>query len=164
MKPIVLCAALFALAPGSLSAQDSPLAKPLRSFDVNNDGKLTGDEVVQAQQAFNRGGKKLENGGRSPKEFSERRKRYWLEQQAKALDLNGDGSLQENESKRAEIIWNQISGEFDKIRAELLRKYDKNNDGELNEQERDASRGEYEARRKAIEEKAMAANPKPATP
>ena len=149
---------------GTGSAQDSPLAKPLRSFDGNNDGKLTGEEMVQAQQAFNRGGKKLENGGRSPKEFAERRKRGWLEQQTKALDLNGNGSLEENETKRAEVIWGQISGEFDKVRSELLRKYDKDNDGELNQQERNASRGEFEARRKAIEEKAMAANPRPPTP
>jgi Ca2+-binding EF-hand superfamily protein len=164
MKRIVFSTALLALAPGLLSAQESPLAKPLRAFDTNNDGKLTGEEVVQAQQAFNRGGKKLENGGRPPKEFAERRKRSWLEQQAKSLDLNGNGSLEENESKRAEIIWNQISAEFDKVRADLLRKYDKDNDGELNEQERNASRGEYEARRKAIEEKVMAANPRPAAP
>ena len=164
MKCIVLFTSICAFTLSGVVAEESPLAQPLRKFDANNDGKLTGDELVLARQAFNRGGKGLENGPKFFKEVSERRRKNWKEQQAKVLDLNGNGMLEEDENKRADMIWAEMSGEFDKVRAELLKKYDKNDDGELTQQEWEASRGEFDAKRKAIEDKVMAAHPKPASP
>ena len=164
MKLIAPCTALFALTLGAVSAQDSPLAKPLRKFDTNKDGKLTGDEQTLARQAFNRGGRNLENGGRPNREFSERRKKNWKEQQITFLDLNGNGTLEDNETKRADLIWEEIGAEIEKIRIGITEKYDKNDDGELTQQEREASRGEFETKRREIETKVMAAHPKPAAP
>ncbi len=153
---------LFTLA--AASAEESPLAKPLRKFDANKDGKLTGNEVVMARQAFNRGGKDLQMDGQALKEIMERRKRTWKEQQLGYLDLNGDGKLDDTETKRGDLVWEEIAKEFDKTRMEILVKYDQNDDGELSDKERQASRGEFETRRKEIEVKAMAAHPKPSAP
>ncbi len=149
------------LAATPLLAQESPLAKPLRKYDTNKDGKLIGEELVQARQAFNRGGKDLETDAKFFKQISERRKRNWREQQLKVLDLNGNGTLEAEEEKRAEAIWAEINLASDKLRADLLRKYDKNDDGQLDQAERDASRPEFDAKRKEIETKAMAAQAKP---
>jgi hypothetical protein len=153
---------LFTLA--AASAEESPLAKPLRKFDANKDGKLTGNEVVLARQAFNRGGKDLQMNGQAWKEIMERRKRIWKEQQLGYLDLSGDGKLDEAENQRGDLVWEEIAKESDKARMEILVKFDQNDDGELSDKERQASRGEFETRRKEIEAKAMAAHPKPATP
>ena len=162
MKFLARSTALFALTFGAVSAQDSPLAEPLRKFDSNKDGKLTGGEQDQARQAFNRGGRNLENNGRPNREFFERRKRSWKEQQMKFLDVNGNGTLEEDETKRADLIWEEISTGFEKFRAEIIRKYDKNDDGELTQQERETSRGEMETKRREVETKVMAAHPNPA--
>ena len=156
------CIALLALTLGTVLAQDSPLAKPLRKFDANKDGKLTGDEQALARQAFNRGGRNLENNGRPNREFFERRKKNWKEQQMTFLDLNGNGTLEDDENKRADLVWGEISAEFEKVRSEITRKYDTNDDGELTQQEREASRGEMEIIRREIETRVMAAHPKPA--
>ena len=164
MKALPILLTTWAALAIPCPAQDSPLAKPLQPFDTNKDGKLTGEEVVLARQAFNRGGKELEFNPRAVNEFMERRKKTWREQQLAYLDLDGNGSIDETENKRAELIWSEMRAEFDKSRAEMLLKYDKNDDGELNQQEREASRPEWDARRKAIEEKVMASHPKPSSP
>ena len=78
------------------------------------------------------------------------------------LDLNGNGTLEDDENKRADLVWGEISAEFEKVRSEITRKYDKNDDGELTQQEREASRGEMEIKRREIETRVMAAHPKPA--
>jgi hypothetical protein len=98
------------------------------------------------------------------KEIMERRKRTWKEQQLGYLDLNGDGKLDDAETQRGDLVWEEIAKEIDKARMEILLKYDQNDDGELSDKERQASRGEFETRRKEIEEKAMAAHPKPSAP
>lgn len=164
MNSLACCFVLFALTSSAVSAQDSPLAKSLRKFDANKDGKLSGEEQVQARQAFNRGGRDLGNNGRPNPEFFERRKKNWLEQQVKFLDLNGNGTLEDDETKRADLIWEEIAAGMETMRAELTRKYDKNDDGELTQQEREASRGEFDTKRREIENKVMAAHPGPATP
>lgn len=151
---------------GMAPAQDSPLARPLRKFDQNKDGKLTGEELVLARQAHNRGGKELEFDARRLQEFMDRRKQDWKRQQTKFLDENGDGQVDEAEERRAETVWAEIAKEYEQLRKDLLRKYDRNDDGELNGPEREASRGENNSRRNSIEQKVMEryrAAAKPAT-
>ena len=145
----------FVVWPMAVSLADSPLAKPLQPFDQNKDGKLTGQELVLARQAHNRGGKPLETNPQRIKEFMERRKAEWKRQEMKALDGNADGKLDDTEQQRAEMIWSEIAREFDQVREEILRKYDLNDDGDLNQKEREASRNESDSRRQAIERKVM---------
>lgn len=159
--PLILT---MVLGVGLIHAEESPLAKPLRKFDRNKDGKLTGDEVVLARQAFNRGGRELDNGGRPNPEFLQRRQRSWREQNMTFLDLNGNGSLEDDEKKRADTVWEAIAARQENLRVELLLKYDTNDDGELNDEERRASRNESETKRREIEKQVMAAHPKPTSP
>lgn len=155
IAPALSALGMLTLLATGVSAQDSPLAKPLRKFDQNKDGKLTGEELVLARQAHNRGGRELEFDARRMKEFMDRRKAEWKEQQTKFLDTNGDGKIDGEESQRADTIWAEIEKEYDLLRKDLLRKYDKNDDGELNGPEREASRGENNSRRNSLEQKVM---------
>jgi hypothetical protein len=139
-------------------AQDSPLAKPLRKFDRNKDGKLTGEEFVAARQAHNRGGKELEYGPRRIEEFMERRRNSWFSTHTALLDTNKDGSLDEAEKAKAEKVWAEIAQDAEKIRRDITRKYDKNDDGELTGQERDASRREFDQLRTESEKRIMGAS------
>lgn len=148
---IILIASVTSVA----SAQDSPLAKPLRKFDQNKDGKLTGEELVLARQAHNRGGKELEFNARRMKEFMDRRKEDWKRQQTNFLDENGDGQIDEGEQRRTETVWAEIAKEYEQLRKDLLHKYDRNDDGELTGTEREASRRENNSLRNGIEQKVM---------
>ena len=147
-----LCLLLLSVAA---SGAESPLAKPLQPFDQNKDGKLTGQELVLARQAHNRGGKPLETSRRRTREFLERRKAEWKRQETRTLDGNADGKLDDVELRRADMIWAEIAREFEQVRDEILRKYDLNDDGELSQKEREASGNESDSRRKAIEQKVM---------
>ena len=163
---IIFCALTFTEEAG---AQDSPLAKPLRKFDKDKDGKLTGDEVVKARQAFNRGGKNPELGADDWKEMMGRRKGEWRQRYLKDLDTNSDGTLDDAEKKESNKLWSELEVELEKLREEIIAKYDKNDDGDLTQGEREASRRETETRRLEIEKAfmeqkhAMAASPKPET-
>jgi Ca2+-binding EF-hand superfamily protein len=145
---------LTLLAVGAM-AQESPLAKPLQKFDLNKDGKLTGEELVLARQAHNRGGKELEFDARRMREFMDRRKQDWKRQQNKFLDENGDGKIDEAEERRGETVWAEIAKEYEQLRKDILRKYDRNDDGDLTGPEREASRAENNRRRNEIEQKVM---------
>ncbi|MDB6071933.1 MAG: hypothetical protein JWL81_3104 [Verrucomicrobiales bacterium] len=157
MKTLLRLAACtgFAMLTNSAWSADSPLPKPLRKFDADKDGKLTGDELIRARQAHNRGGREPEVREGQWKEILERRKKTWLQQQNGNLDLNKDGNLDDAEKERAEKIWGEIADGLGKLRWEILKKYDKNDDGDLNQTEREASRKESDERRAAIEKQAM---------
>lgn len=149
----------FALLTTTAWSADSPLPKPLRKFDADKDGKLTGDELIRARQAHNRGGREPEVNAGQWREMMERRKKNWLQQQNGKLDLNQDGKLDDAEKDRAEKIWSEIADGLGKLRWEIVKKYDKNDDGDLNQAEREASRKESDERRAEIEKKAMEAHP-----
>lgn len=157
MKRPFLLLSVLVLTPWTIWAQDSPLAKPLRKFDKNKDGKLIGEELVNARQAHNRGGKELDFNPRRIEEFMERRRNNWFNTHKATLDSNKDGSLDDTEKAQAEKMWAEIAQESEKIRKEITRKYDKNDDGELTGQERDASRREFDQLRSDSEKRIMGA-------
>lgn len=162
---LAACAGLALLGSTTAWSADSPLPKPLRKFDADKDGKLTGDELVRARQAHNRGGREPEVSESQWREIMERRKKNWLQQHTETLDLNKDGNLDDAEKERAEKIWNEIAEGLGKLRWEILKKYDQNDDGDLNQAEREASRKESEQRRAEIEKQAMEAHrPEPVKP
>lgn len=154
--------AALGLALHGAAAEESPLAKPLRPFDQNKDGKLTGQELVLARQASKRGGRQAEPSPENWKRILNRRRENWKREQVKALDANEDGNLDDAENKRAEEIWSGMEQEFTRLRDDILRKYDANDDGELTGNEREASRKESDRRREEIERQAMQAAAKPA--
>ena len=132
------------------------LAWPLRKYDANHDGLLTGDEVRLARQAHNRGGRDAEPSenrwreilGRLENEFSRRRR--------KDFDLNNDGKTEGPEQEAMRQVWKKIAGRYSVVRQEVTAKYDRDDDGELSEQERNDSRGESERRRREVEDGVMA--------
>lgn len=150
---IIPCFLLVVIVP--LQAGESPLAKPLQAFDLNKDGKLTGDELVQARQAHHRGGQSLAPDLRRYQDFLSRRKAEWLQKHQEFLDGNGDGKLDETETQRTDVIWAEIAARYDIVRLEIIRKYDLNDDGRLTDAERTASQAEANQRRIAIEHQVM---------
>jgi len=148
---------LAGLSVGSLLAED---AKPerkgppgggreafmkqlLEKYDADKDGKLSDEERAKAREAMS--GKRGE--GRPSKEDI-----------LKKFDKDGDGKLSDDEKKAAmEAMRGQRGGpgeaagrgkggpgEGRPSREEIIKKFDKNGDGELNEEERKAA---YEAMR-----------------
>lgn len=137
------------------SGSPNDLAAPLRSFDRDKDGKLTGDELKMARQAHNRGGREAEPNPRRWREQLERRERDFTRQRERDFDLNGDGKLDDGERKELRAVWQKIAEKLTAIRVTLTEKYDRNDDGELNEQERNASRSESDRLRREIEDQSV---------
>lgn len=152
------------LIPGSLPAQERKrgggdandpsrdLARPLRKFDTNKDGKLTGEEVRLARQAFNRGGRDPEMTadmwqGVLDYYFGEWRKRNY-----KILDTDADGKLNDGEKEQARKLWEDVPPQLSTLRDELVRKYDKNDDGNVTKDERRSFDREFNRRRDVIEQ------------
>lgn len=151
---LALPAPAFAQAENLLPPPAEQLARPLRRFDANRDGLLTGDELKKARQAHNRGGRDAEPTrrwrdilGRLENDFRRRR--------AQEFDLNKDGRTEGPEREEMRKVWQQMAAAFTKVRDEITVKYDRNDDGELNEEERNASRQESERRRSEIEDKVI---------
>jgi Ca2+-binding EF-hand superfamily protein len=137
-------------------AQDkSELAHPLRKYDIDQDGKLTGDEFTRARQAHNRGGREAEPTPSRLKDIMNRIKRDFSTRNQKAFDKDGDGKLNEAETVVLEKVWAEIATEYQKLRQEITKRYDRNDDGELSNEERDASRRDSDSRRQAIEQEAF---------
>ena len=128
------------------------LAAPLRKFDRDRDGKLTGDELKMARQAHNRGGREAEPNPRRWSEQLERREREFTRQRERDFDLNGDGKLDDGERRELRGVWQKIAEKFTAVRVTITEKYDRDDDGELNDQERNASRGESDRMRREIED------------
>lgn len=138
------------------AAVAEPLAEPLRKFDKDNDGKLTGDELVKARQSHRRSGREAEPTSRRWKDILERLRTGWEERNASKFDADGKG-LSPEERKEMETVWKRTAGRMTVVRDEILRKYDRNDDGELNDSERGASRQESERRRLQVEQEELAA-------
>lgn len=163
-----ITAALLLLFPISLAAQE--IAKPLRKFDQNRDGKLTGDELTLARQAHNRGGREAEPRPGKWKEMLQRFEKDFATRRQKDFDLNADGKLDDREKAAIREVWAAIAPQLTTARISLTAKYDRNDDGELTDDERRASRNENESTRRAIEEQCLkdwraknaAATPRPA--
>lgn len=127
------------------------LAKPLRKYDTNKDGKLTGEEMRLARQAFNRGGKAPEMSTDDWQGVLDYFKGDWRKRNFSKLDLNADGKLDDSEKERVQKIWNEISAQLTSTRTELVLKYDKNDDGNVTRDERRAFDPEFGRRRFEIE-------------
>ena len=136
-----------------LTAQE--LAAPLRKYDRDRDGKLTGEELVLARQAHNRGGRDAEPRPGKWKEMLQRFEKDFAARRQKDFDLNKDGRLDETERRAMGEVWQKAVAKITEARARITAKYDRNDDGELNEQERGASRGESERTRRDIEEECV---------
>ncbi len=83
------------------------------------------------------------------------------------FDLNGDGRLDDGERRELRGVWQKIAEQFTSVRVTITEKYDRNDDGELNDQERNASRDESDRLRRGIEDQCVQEwrdkqNPKPA--
>ncbi len=163
MKPLAPSSALLLLLASSHAA-DSPLAPPLRKFDRNQDGKLTGEEVVLARQAFNRGGRDPDLSPEIWSEILSQRRKDWEKAQRQALDADRDGKLSDQEKQRRDAIWADIAQASAALRDELTRKFDRNDDGQLSDQERQPAQAESDSRRRDLEQKALAAHPWPPAP
>jgi Ca2+-binding EF-hand superfamily protein len=141
----------------STSAQQNSLAKPLRKFDRNGDGRLEGDELRLARQAHNRGGRPAEPNPGRWRDMLERLEREFLRRREKDFDADANGQLSDGERQQARTIWRKIAGEITMLREDITARYDRNDDGELNDAERTASRSESEQRRREIEDRIVAA-------
>lgn len=143
--------------PSSPPSADSPrdrssdLAKPLRKYDANKDGKLTGDELRLARQAFNRGGKAPEMSADDWQGVLDYFKGDWRKRNFDKLDTNHDGKLDEAEKERVQTIWGEIAAQLTSTRVELVSKYDKNDDGNVTREERRDFDPEFNRRRREIE-------------
>ena len=133
----------------------------LRQFDANRDGKLTGQEQMMAQEAMRRQGINL---GIAPGGFPA------AEQFSKQFDRDGDGKLNQAESIAAQAAYQRLlnrgkpgarggggvsSGGYpvqppvvaagdqksDKV-PPLVKRFDKDGDGKLNEAEKAAAQAE----------------------
>ncbi|RYD33496.1 MAG: hypothetical protein EOP86_13250 [Verrucomicrobiaceae bacterium] len=143
-------------APAPPGNPSEALARPLRKYDTDKDGKLTGMELHLARQAFNRGGKAPEMStddwqGVLDYLQGECRKRHFAK-----LDTNGDSKLDDAEKQRFQAVWKQVAARLTTLRAELVLKYDKNDDGNVTRGERRAFDPEFNRRRLEIENDAMA--------
>ena len=160
-----LLAALCFLPAAPAGAQQNTLAKPLRKFDRNGDGRLEGDELRLARQAHNRGGRPAEPNPGRWRDILERLEREFLRRREKDFDTDHNGQLSDQERQQARTLWRKIATEITALRDDITARYDRNDDGELNDDERSASRAESERRRREIEESIMAAwmssNPRP---
>ena len=128
------------------------LAAPLRKFDRNKDGVLTGDESKLARQAHNRGGREAEPGPGRWRELLERREREFTKERQRDFDLNDNGKLDDSEKKELQAVWQKLAEKLTALRVTIAEKYDRNDDGELNEQERNASRAESDRLRREAED------------
>jgi hypothetical protein len=136
-------------------AAASELAAPLRKFDRDKDGKLTGDELKAARQSHNRGGREAEPSARRWREILERQEKEFARRREKDFDSSGDGKLDDRERAEMREVWKAIAGRYNNIRDVLTAKYDRNDDGELNDQERNASRSESDRLRREAEEQCL---------
>lgn len=152
-----LLAALCCLPAAPADAQQNALAKPLRKFDRNGDGRLEGDELRLARQAHNRGGRPAEPNPGRWRDILERLEREFLRRREKDFDTDHNGQLSDQERQQARSVWRKIAAEITALRDDITARYDRNDDGELNDDERSASRAESERRRREIEETIMAA-------
>jgi hypothetical protein len=149
--------------PVSASAPAAPprdaandLAKPLRKYDTNKDGKLTGEEMRLARQAFNRGGKAPEMSADDWQGVLDYFKGDWRKRNFSKLDLNADGKLDDAEKERVQKIWDRIAAQLTSTRVELVLRYDKNDDGNVTREERKAFDPEFSRRRFEIEADVLA--------
>ena len=150
---LILISAVLSLAqePAKPGSPDD-LAAPLRKFDGNKDGRLADDELKAARQEHNRGGREAEPHARRWSEQLDRREKEFTQKRQRDFDLNADGKLDDNERKEMRAVWEKIAGKFTALRVTVTAKYDRNDDGELNEQERNASRQESDRLRREIED------------
>jgi hypothetical protein len=153
----VLLGALCLLPSAPVAAQQNSLAKPLRKFDRNGDGRLEGDELRLARQAHNRGGRPAEPNPGRWRDILDRLEREFLRRREKDFDTDNSGQLSVEERQQARSAWRKIATEITTLRDDITARYDRNDDGELNDDERNASRAESERRRREIEESIMAA-------
>lgn len=153
----VLLGALCLLPSAPVAAQQNSLAKPLRKFDRNGDGRLEGDELRLARQAHNRGGRPAEPNPGRWRDILDRLEREFLRRREKDFDTDNSGQLSGEERQQARSAWRKIATEITTLRDDITARYDRNDDGELNDDERNASRAESERRRREIEESIMAA-------
>lgn len=121
-------------------------------FDSNKDGKLTGDEAKMARQSHNRGGREAEPSPRKWREQLERRERDFAKERQRDFDLNSNGKLDDSEKKELHAVWQKIAEKLTALKATFIERYDRNDDGELNEQERNASRTESDRLRRETED------------
>ena len=111
--PILMVASALAFGTSAIAYTGEDLAKDTK-IDIQGArdiavkaraGKLTDEELTQARQAHNRGGKELETDPKRIQEFMERRKADWKKQNQKWLDENNDGKIDGPEEQQAETIW-----------------------------------------------------------
>jgi len=132
----------------------------LKRFDTNKDGKLDQAERAAARKALaqrgDRKGSQRDEKGTPPKRRGERGERPMSAELLKRFDTNKDGKLDEAERAAARRVLgqqggNKRSGEGQRgtpskkrgagqISAEMLKRFDKNKDGKLDQAERAAAR------------------------
>ncbi len=140
-----------------------PLREHLRQvFDANGDGQLTGDELEKAKAAAEK--MKLRADANGDGQVSEEEKqaamdkmRGFRDEIVKKYDKDGDGKLNEEEREAAKkAVRDRIengdlpgkpAGDAPRgerpgppSREEMLKKFDKDGDGKLSEEEREAAR------------------------
>jgi hypothetical protein len=140
---------------GAQPGGSGELAAPLRKFDRDKDGKLSPDELKLARQAHNRGGREAEPNPGRWREILVRQEREFGRRREKEFDAGGDGALDEGERREMREVWKKIAARYGELRVMITAKYDRNDDGELNERERNASREESERLRREAEDRCM---------
>jgi EF hand len=146
------------------AAAPSALAAPLRKFDTNRDGMLSADEQRLARQSHSRGGREAEPTARRWRDMLERSEKDFQRRRERDFDLNKDGKTDAREQEELRKVWRTVAQRYAAVRDEITAKYDRNDDGELNEQERNASRSESDRRRREEEDKSIAGWRKAAAP
>jgi len=159
VKTIAVISVILGVAPAAAQDDKKPaesgLAAPLRKFDRDKDGKLTGDELKAARQAHNRGGRDAEPNPNRWREILERQEKEFTRRREKDFDTSGDGKLDDGERGEMREVWRTIAGRYKNVREAMTAKYDRNDDGELNEQERNASRSESDRLRRQAEDQGI---------
>jgi Ca2+-binding EF-hand superfamily protein len=163
------CASMVAAQNAAKPDASKDLAPALRKFDLDHDGKLTGDELKLARQAHNRGGRDPLPDAGTWKEMLQRQEKDFADRHRKDFDANGDGKLDDTERGEMREVWKQIAAKLTSIRDTIIAKYDRNDDGQLNDGERRASRDESNRLRREAEDQCLAAwhakkAPPPASP